>query len=361
MEYLKKIGNFLSSKTITSTLFNLIGICAVLYLGMLTQPIWGSVIEKTWLVAKPFVIAFTFAFVLEPLIIWFDRRFHNRTISVTITYILLLGMIIIVIGTMVPLLYNGVIETIPALTDGLNEIQVFIYEHFNFDISSLTSYIYATINDFFKTATVLNTTIDVLNQTLANITNFLIYYILGIYISSQFLKVRKIFKYIAKKIDPHSIVYLRKISQSLIEYEKAFLIGALAQGITCGIMYLVIGNKSWVLLGILAAVSSIFPYIGPIVANFIGIITSLGLGFTPLVILLILIFVQSTIMSYVITPKIYSSQTDLSILWVLFGILTGSTLLGIWGMLIAMPILVSAKTAFQVYTKQMKKKQDKLT
>ncbi len=73
------------------------------------------------------------------------------------------------------------------------------------------------------------------------------------------------------------------------------------------------------------------------------------MGTTTIVILFILIFIQSTIMSYVITPRIYSSRIDLSIMWVLFGILSGSSLFGIWGMVIAMPLLVSAKITFQVY------------
>ena len=47
--------------------------------------------------------------------------------------------------------------------------------------------------------------------------------------------------------------------------------------------------------------------------------------------------------------KIYSSKIDLSIMWVLFGILTGSTLFGAWGMIIAMPILVTIKISYRVY------------
>ena len=36
-------------------------------------------------------------------------------------------------------------------------------------------------------------------------------------------------------------------------------------------------------------------------------------------------------------------------MWVLFGILTGSTLFGAWGMIIAMPILVTIKISYRVY------------
>ena len=36
-------------------------------------------------------------------------------------------------------------------------------------------------------------------------------------------------------------------------------------------------------------------------------------------------------------------------MWELFGILTGSTLFGAWGMIIAMPILVTIKISYRVY------------
>ena len=67
------------------------------------------------------------------------------------------------------------------------------------------------------------------------------------------------------------------------------------------------------------------------------------------IILCLLIFIQSTVMSYIITPKIYSSRNDLGIMWVLFGILSGSSLFGMLGMVIAMPLLVSVKVTYQVY------------
>ena len=104
-----------------------------------------------------------------------------------------------------------------------------------------------------------------------------------------------------------------------------------------------------ILLGIFSAISSVIPYVGPIVANLLGIVTSITMGATKLIILFVLIFIQSNVVPYVIQPKIYSSKIDLSIMWVLFGILTGSTLFGAWGMIIAMPILVTIKISYRVY------------
>ncbi|MEI3326568.1 MAG: AI-2E family transporter [Thomasclavelia sp.] len=220
----------------------------------------------------------------------------------------------------------------------------------------MTSYIQNIVSEFFNDSTVLDTTIDVLNQVLINVTNILIYIILAIYMSSTFNHIRQTIK-ITARIDHQLPGYLKEIDLSLVQYVKAFFIGAIAQAITAMLMYLLIGHPNWLILGVVSGVSSIIPYVGPVIANCLGLITSLGMRTSTIIFLCILIFIQSIVMSYIITPRIYSSRIDLSILWVLFGILSGSSLFGIVGMVIAMPLLVSIKVIYQVYKEHH---QDKL-
>ena len=248
-----------------------------------------------------------------------------------------------------PLLYNSISEMYPSFESGLREISKFVSHNFNYDVSSLTSHIQNIGSNLLKDATVLDTTLDVLNQALINVTNFLIYLILAVYMSLTYNSIRNKVKIYSKKLDPSLPIYLKEIDISLIRYVKAFAIGAIAQTVTTALMYLVIGHPNWIILGLVSGISSIIPYVGPICANLLGVITSLGMGTTTIVILLFLIFIQSNVMSYVITPKIYSSQIDLSIMWVLFGILSGSTLFGVWGMIISMPLLVTIKISYQIY------------
>ena len=114
-------------------------------------------------------------------------------------------------------------------------------------------------------------------------------------------------------------------------------------------MYLILGHPNWFTLGLLSGVSGISPYIGPITANIFGFITTLGLGTVKIVLLMIIIFILSNLDSYYITPKIYSENIKIKSIWVLFGILTGSTLFGPLGIVIAMPLLVICKITFETY------------
>ncbi|WP_455683266.1 AI-2E family transporter [Thomasclavelia sp.] len=349
MEFLNKFLRIISSKKITHTLLNIMVVLVIMLLIIATSDLWRGVIGAVWLVSRPFIIGFTIAFVLNPLINFVDKYVKKRSISVMLIYLAALAILILIISLAVPMIYDSISEMFPAFNSGLKEIGVFIKNNFNYDISSLTSYIQNIVSEFFNDSTVLDTTIDVLNQVLINVTNILIYLILAIYMSSNFNHIRQTIKKITRKIDHNLPTYLKEIDLSLVQYVKAFFIGAIAQAITTMLMYLLIGHPNWLILGFVSGVSSIIPYVGPIAANCLGLITSLGMGTTTIIILCVLIFIQSTVMSYIITPKIYSSRIDLGIMWVLFGILSGSSLFGMLGMIIAMPLLVSVKVTYQVY------------
>lgn len=349
MKFLKKLFNTISSKQITQTLLNLLILLAIMLILDTTKDVWGNALSVIWAVIKPFFIAFVIAFVVNPLINWIQKYVKNRGLAVGFVYVGGLACIVLLISLAVPMIYNSLLEMYPSFESGLKDISHFIKVNFNYDVSSMIVYIETMASDMLKETTFINTTFDFLNQALINITNYLIYLILAIYMSSTYDNIKKSIKSLAKKFEPSLPTYISEVNISLINYVKAFAIGAVAQGITTSIMYLIIGHQNWLLLGIFSAISSIIPYVGPICANVLGIITSLVLGPTKLAFLLILIFIQSTIMSYVIQPKIYSSQIDLSIMWVLFGILSGSTIFGVWGMIIAMPILVTIKIIYRIY------------
>ena len=135
------------------------------------------------------------------------------------------------------------------------------------------------------------------------------------------------FNHFAGKFDENLPVYLKEINISLIEYIEAFALSALIQGLTTAFVYLVIGHPNWILLGIFSAISSVIPYVGPIVANLLGIVTSITMGATKLIILFVLIFIQSNVVPYVIQQKYIHSKSIYRLCGYYLVFLTGSTCL----------------------------------
>lgn len=349
VKFLKSLFQVISSKKITQTLLNLLILFLIVLLLDITKEVWGGAFSIFWKIIKPFFVAFAIAYVLNPLIEWVQKYVKNRGLSLIIVYVGIIACLILILSLAIPLVINSVTDLYPAFEDGLIFISRFVQSHLGFNISEITTYIQTEAAKLLQDMTVINTTFDVLNSVIVKIGNGLIYSILAIYMSIKFDSIRIAINHFAGKFDENLPVYLKEINISLIEYIEAFALSALIQGLTTAFVYLVIGHPNWILLGIFSAISSVIPYVGPIVANLLGIVTSITMGATKLIILFVLIFIQSNVVPYVIQPKIYSSKIDLSIMWVLFGILTGSTLFGAWGMIIAMPILVTIKISYRVY------------
>ena len=204
MDFFNKFLRIISSKKITHTLLNIMIVLVIMLLIIATHELWNGVISAIWLVSRPFIIGFTIAFVLNPLINFIDTYVKRRSISVMLIYLAALAILILIISLAVPMIYDSISEMFPAFNAGLKEIGIFVKNNFNYDISSLTSYIQNIVSEFFNDSTVLDTTIDVLNQVLINVTNILIYFILAIYMSSNFNNIRQTMKRLAHKID-HSL------------------------------------------------------------------------------------------------------------------------------------------------------------
>lgn len=347
----KELFKIISSKQITQTLLNILVLLLIVLLINATNDVWGGFISVLWKVIKPFVIAFIIAFVLNPLITWMEKYVKKRGIALAVIYVGGIVIIVTIVILAIPIIYNSIFELYPAFEDGIIYLSKLVENNFNFDVSHLVVYIQKQLSDILKSTTVLNTTFEVLNMLLINLTNFLVYIILAIYISARYDSICQKIKQIAYKIGGIFPVYLIEINLALNDYIKAFSISALAQGVSTAIIYLVVGHPNWAFIGIISGISSIIPYLGPILSNVLGIITSVTMGASRLIVLLVLIFIQSMVVPYVIQPKIYSAKIDLSIMWVLFGILAGSTLFGPWGMIIAMPLIVTCKITYRVYRK----------
>ena len=103
---------------------------------------------------------------------YIEKYVTKRSIAVTMVYLAAFAILTLLISLAVPMIYESISEMFPAFYSGLGEIGVFVKENFNYDISSLMRHIQNIVNAFFKDSVVLDTTIDVLNQVMINVTNF---------------------------------------------------------------------------------------------------------------------------------------------------------------------------------------------
>ncbi len=135
---------------------------------------------------------------------------------------------------------------------------------------------------------------------------------------------------------------VEKVEKRLVTYFKSVGLQSIIIATTATVTLSFVGLNNALSVGIAVGVANIIPYFGPVIGYILSIIVSvLETGDFSLVIYVILaILITQIIDNIIVQPLLFSRSANLHPLVILFVIMIGAELAGIFGMLIAVPITV---------------------
>ena len=125
---------------------------------------------------------------------------------------------------------------------------------------------------------------------------------------------------------------------------NAFVRGQIKVCLALSVLYtiglLIIGIDLAIPIGIISGLLFIIPYLGPVVGLFLSCLLALiNFGISWHIIGVLAVFGLSQMLEgYILTPKLIGDSVGLSPLVVMISLLVGASLLGIWGMFLAIPV-----------------------
>lgn len=138
-----------------------------------------------------------------------------------------------------------------------------------------------------------------------------------------------------------------KIRFQLGRFVRGWIFDAMFVGALSAIGLSILGIQNSITIGVVAGIGHLIPYFGPLIGGLPAIIISViqfgDLSKLPSILILFLIIY--TIDNGYVQPKVFSKSTDMHPLAIILLILVGSQLLGIIGMLLAVPVATVLKTA----------------
>jgi predicted PurR-regulated permease PerM len=148
------------------------------------------------------------------------------------------------------------------------------------------------------------------------------------------------------KFKEEMVFVLRSINDYLIAFFRGQVLVAICDGILYGIGFALIGLPYAFVIGAVAMVLTIIPFLGAIVtcgaALLIALVT-FGDWQHPLLVLAVFAVVQG-IEGYVLQPKILGDRVGLHPMVIIVAIMTGTTLLGgILGGILAIPLAAALR------------------
>jgi predicted PurR-regulated permease PerM len=315
-------------------------------------------------ILSPFIIALVIAYLLHPMVKWLEANLFGqvkikeqlkRTLSVLLTYLLIVGAIILFIYSTYLMIggqftnnvnVNNMIDSIMKYSQRYNDIfqsalAKLETSGLSADIKEQFTNIIQNLNGFVGTA--INAAFDSIKQLGSNLLNILLGIIIGFYILKDMEYFKKLTNdsfnvILSKKRNEKTKLFLDDVDNVVSKFIRGQLLDGLIVGILSSLGLWIIGLDFPVLIGMTAGIFNIIPYFGPIIGTVPAVIVGLlsGSPIKALFAVLVLLLVQQ-LDSAIIAPKVVGESVGLHPVFIILSIIVGGAYFGLLGMLLAVP------------------------
>lgn len=346
----------MSKDKLNFKLLNLLILLVIFYIVVSTISWWGGIISKLISIISPFAISFAIAYAFHPIVRKLQENNVRKNLAVTLVVVIISSLIFGLILITIPLVYDQMITLSRLIAEVVNVVS----NRFSINLGGFEETIMNVINGVItKMGNYLsNGTLDIVGKSVDFITKFIIIYIVSIYFLSGMDEIRSNIKSFLMKKGSKYFNYFKALDKELGNYLLGLVIFMVIQLFEYCFLFFIVGHPNWLLLGILASVTTVVPYFGGLITNIIAVALASAVSTPVFIATLIICLVFPNIDSYVISPKVYGKTNNISPLWTIFAIFVGGSLFSFFGILIALPIYIIIKRSYYFFEEDIKYKID---
>lgn len=330
-------------------LLNILMFVIIVYFGLITFDYWGWIITKTLAIILPFLIAFGIAYSFYPIVRKLKQKGLSNSLAVTIVSGTVIFIILALILITVPLVYDQLV----LLSQSIGEVMNDLSSKFEVNLGDFQTTINTIMDNIVQSAGkyVSDGTLNIVGRAVDFLSNSIIILILSIYFLADMEKIRKEVKKLLtrNKNRKKAYDYVRVLDKELGQYLNGLAIFIGIQFVEYTLLFKIIGHPNWLLLGILASLTTVIPYFGGLITNIVAVILASVVS-TPLFIAtLIICLVFPNIDGYIISPKVYGKTNNINAMWTIFAVVAGGTLFGIVGIMFSLPVYIAINCTFNFF------------
>lgn len=323
-------------------------IAGILYL---TFPFWGELLNRIVSILIPFVVSFAIAYALYPFLLKMERKGIPKLLGIGILTIVILGGIGAIFYVLIPILYDQIVSLVNISIDTVKNLS----NEYNIDLSNIQD----KITDIGSLTTQFGSDIsklgyNIISTSLSFLIMSVVCFIISLYFLSEMTKIRTWFKKILTRAkDSKRFKYVKELDNQITNYFVGLEAFMLIQFFEYTLAYLIIGHPYFLLMGILASVTTVIPYFGGIVANIIAVLTAALISPKLLIMSIIVCIILPIFDGYVLSPRVYAKSNDMHPLIIIFSVFAGGILGGVIGIIIALPLAIILICTYRFYEKEI--------
>jgi len=324
-------------------IFILSGIALILWVLYLLKP-----------VVLPFVAAFLVAYLFSPLVEKIHKIGLPRWLAISFVFVGIGVVLTLAMWYLVPLVWQQLMyarDSIPAGIHWLNYTflpwvsQTFSVEQMEIDTQQMSTVVMEYIQTNYSAdsiqAMVLKVAQSGLNFIQIGGTVVLIPIIAFYFLLDWDRMLDSFRRLIPRPYEKSTLHIVGECHQVLGAFVKGQFLVMFLLGTVYAVGLQVIGLEVGLIIGMVAGLASIIPYLGfavGIIAAVIATLFQFGIDWMHLALVLVVFMIGQAVEGYILQPFLLGDKIGLSPVAVVFAVLAGAQLAGFLGMLIALPV-----------------------
>lgn len=324
-------------------IFILAGIALILWVLYLLKP-----------VVLPFIGAFLIAYLFSPLVNKIHKIGLPRWLAISIVFIGIGLVLTWALWYLVPLVWQQLMYAKSSIPAGIHWVNYtflpWLSHTFNLIPMEIdTDQISKAVMDYIQTNYSTDSIQSMLLKVAQSGLNFIQIggtVVLIPIISFYFLldwerMLESLRKLIPRPYEKSTMHIVNECHSVLGAFVKGQFLVMFLLGVVYAVGLQVIGLEVGLIIGMIAGLSSIIPYLGfavGIIAAVIATLFQFGLDWTHLALVLMVFMIGQAVEGYILQPFLLGDKIGLSPVAVVFAVLAGAQLAGFLGMLIALPV-----------------------
>ncbi|VAW60252.1 hypothetical protein MNBD_GAMMA08-742 [hydrothermal vent metagenome] len=295
----------------------------------------------------PIIISFALYALLEPISEIFERHGLSRNASSLSVLLILVAFASLCVSLFLPHLsaqLSSLQSQLPIVWQSIttmgNDISQHIVSSLGLEMQSsgITQHFFSQANDWGKTALIEGSNVLISLSVLIILVPIFTFFLIRDF--------RNFRNHLLDKLPNSSfemgwLIYYR-VARQLQEYIRGILIQSGIMSVITTISFYAIGLDSPLLLGLVAGVLNLIPYVGPLLAMVLPVL--LALGHSPIELWLVgaavsVILIAQIIDNIIVIPAVVANAVNLHPLVVIVGIIVFGNLFGFIGMVVAIPVI----------------------
>ena len=330
-------------------LINITALMLLLYITVTNIGTWYGILGNAINITLPFIIAFVLAYALTPVVKWLVRNGIPKWLAITFVAFSMVLVVFAIIVLTLPTIYDQLV----SLSSNIGVLADSIGDKFNLNLGDVEGLVDSSIN---KITSNLGSVVTKGSSAIIGVLgNVIVGFVASIYFLSYMDDIRSSVRIFLTKKSKKSFNYVKSLDDELGNYIKGLAIFMVIQLFEYSILFRLVNHPNWLILGILACITTVIPYFGGLITNIIALVlASITTPFTFFGTLIICaIFPQLD--GYLISPKVYGKTNNVNPLITIMAVSVGGTLAGAWGIIAALPIYLFIRATIVFFKKDLQK------